>query len=124
MNVNETTESEVEIYRKFRPIEYISEDAVIYIQNNSICNTSSMHIRRTDFHILQHSINSDKRFMDVISKSNDKFFLTTDNIETRTMYVNKFGPKKILVYGHFRYIYKVHTTCYRHNKLLYMALNK
>ncbi len=105
MNTNETSESEFEIYRKFRPIKYIREDAVNYIQNNSICNTSSVHIRRTDFKVLKH-INSDKRFMEIISNSNDKFFLTTDNIETRNMYKNKFGPEKILVYGHFRYILK------------------
>lgn len=107
LNANETSETENEIYKKFRPIENIIEDALIYIQNNSICHSNSLHIRRTDFHVLERSLNSDKRFMEVISNSNDTFFLTTDNVETRKMYINKFGPRKILVYGHFRYIFIV-----------------
>ena len=92
---------EVSTYRQYRPIQLIRENAVEFVQNYSVCNGNSVHIRRTDFRMLLNKENSDERFMKTISESNLSFFLTSDNVETRSKYIDRFGHSKLLTFGHF-----------------------
>jgi hypothetical protein len=99
-------EIEYKMYSKYYPTREIMYKALSYIEKYNVCNSSAMHIRETDLavHISKQSNGRKKLSRDgfiqfVESRPpEESIFLLTDNPDTQTFFINKYGNKKILTY--------------------------
>ncbi|KAJ1429859.1 hypothetical protein B484DRAFT_56404 [Ochromonadaceae sp. CCMP2298] len=96
-------EGERQMYSRFFPTMEVMLKASAFINKHDICNCSAMHLRTTD---LDKVLGSGKRthlpayFRFVESRPPaEKVFILTDNPKTQRLFLQKYGPDKILVYS-------------------------
>jgi hypothetical protein len=76
-----------------------------FVESYSMCEQSAMHIRTTDMQRAleqkhRRGANLDAYFQFVESRpARERVFLLTDSPSTQTLFLNKYGPDKVLVYS-------------------------
>lgn len=95
---------EYNMYSRFWPTQSIMQRVTDFVRRNKICDSSAMHIRLTD--MSQHMKKKRKTvnlqsYFDFVETlpANEAVYLLTDNAETQKVFLDKYGPKKILVYA-------------------------
>eukprot|EP01041_Mallomonas_annulata_P008383 gene8383-17288_t len=90
-----------------KPTNVIEKLVMDYVTANNICNTTAIHVRRTDF--LKHPVGSKNhttdedffRFLDALPPE-EKIFLITDNYETQKLFMAKYGNNRVIYYQRIR----------------------
>lgn len=107
VNDDELLELQRSAYSQFVPVEDIKKAVHDYVNGHKICESTAIHIRRTDMdahpvflHKYTKNHTSDNEFVLFIESlpADEKVFLLTDNHQTQRELLSRFGPEKILVY--------------------------
>ena len=94
---------EYDMYKKYKPIPPIISKVMSFVKRHNICNCAAMHIRLTDLAAdmkkKNKHVNVQSYFEYVDSRpESQSIYLMTDNAETQRMFLDKYGPQKILVH--------------------------
>jgi hypothetical protein len=94
---------EYNMYSRYFPTREVMGKVNEFVRAHNICQASAMHLRLTD--MSQHlekkrkAVNINGYFRFVESRPKDEpVYLLTDNPTSQRLFLEKYGPKKILVY--------------------------
>lgn len=95
---------EYRMYSRFTPTQEIMNKVTTFVQKHNICEASAMHIRVTDLAVhmarKKKHINLESYFEFVESRPIDEpIYLLTDNPTTQSIFIEKYGRNKILLYS-------------------------
>lgn len=95
---------EYSMYSRYSPNREVMNKVTAFVQAHNVCSISAMHLRTTDLSIhlarKNKAVNIDSYFAFVESRPVDEaVFLLTDNPDSQKLFLDKYGPKKILVYS-------------------------
>jgi hypothetical protein len=95
---------EYEMYKRFVPTRRVMDKVTEYVRRHNICEASAMHLRVTDLAVhmarKKQAVNINSYFQFVESRPADEpIYLLTDNPESQNLFLQKYGPEKILVYS-------------------------
>ena len=98
------TQIEYNMYSRYAPTREVMNKVKKFVKTHNICQASAMHLRMTD--LSQHlakkhkvvNINSYFEFVDSRPKD-EPVYILTDNPDSQKMFLDKYGPQKILVYS-------------------------
>lgn len=95
---------EYSMYSRYIPTPRVMDRVLNYVVQHEICQCSAMHIRLTDLstHLARtkKAINVQAYYDFVDSRPQEEaIYLLTDNPVTQKAFLDKYGPKKILVYS-------------------------
>jgi hypothetical protein len=96
-------EIERKMYTRYIPNREIMQKVSAFVIKHNMCNSSAMHLRTTD---LDRQMGERKRtnfqsyFKFVESRPpEESVFLLTDDPKTQRVFLNKYGPSKVLTYN-------------------------
>eukprot|EP01038_Epipyxis_sp_PR26KG_P008200 gene8200-11092_t len=94
--------AQVSLYKKFILVKDVQRIVSVYVEENNICNSSSMHIRQTDMDVelkakQRANINKCRYFVET-RPLNESVYLMTDNPKTQSEFLSSYGSTKIKVY--------------------------
>lgn len=97
-------EIEYRMYSRFEPTREVMQKVDAFVKRFNICNASAMHLRVTDLaiHLARKKkvVNLESYFHFVESRPADEpVYLLTDNPKSQKLFLDKYGPKKIIVYS-------------------------
>lgn len=98
------TTIEYNIYSRYSASRDVMKKVTEFVTAHNICNASAMHVRVTDLSVAlaktRKKINMASYFAFVESRPPDEpVFLLTDNPDTQRLFLDKYGPKKIIFYS-------------------------
>lgn len=98
------TTIEYNMYSRYNASKDVMSKVTAFVNAHNICNASAMHLRATDLSAalakVNKKINMASYFAFVDSRPPDEpVFLLTDNPDTQRLFLDKYGPKKILFYS-------------------------
>ena len=95
---------EYNMYSRFAPTREVMAKVDAFVQAHNICTASAMHLRVTDLaaHMARKrkNVNIHSYFAFVDSRPADEpVYLLTDNPDSQKLFLDKYGPQKIIVYS-------------------------
>jgi hypothetical protein len=98
------TQIEYNMYSRYAPTREVMNKVKEFVKTHNICQASAMHLRMTDLsqHLARKHkvVNINSYFEFVESRPKDEpVYILTDNPGSQKMFLDKYGPKKILVYS-------------------------
>ena len=84
--------------KTLRPTKEVIEKVENFESKHNLLEYNGMHIRRGDNKFTtddREKISSDNKFFEIINKSNDKFFISTDSVKVAKEIKEKFGERII-----------------------------
>ena len=95
---------EYNMYSRYSANREVMNKVTAFVQAHNVCSISAMHLRTTDLSVhlarKNKAVNIDSYFAFVESRPVDEpVFLLTDNPDSQKLFLDKYGPKKILVYS-------------------------
>mmetsp|Transcript_1030 Transcript_1030/g.1141 ORF Transcript_1030/g.1141 Transcript_1030/m.1141 type:complete len:362 (+) Transcript_1030:270-1355(+) len=95
---------EYNMYSRYAANREVMKKVTAFVRAHNICTSSAMHIRTTDLstHLAKKNkgVNLNAYHSFVESRPVDEpVYLLTDNPETQKIFLDKYGPKKIIVYS-------------------------
>ncbi len=93
---------DIKLWIQLNPIQSIEDRVNSYVKENKICGITAMHIRKTDLEerLYQKKRTNIVKFFDWVESQPpaEPVYLLTDNPATQTLFLQKYGGAKILVY--------------------------
>lgn len=95
---------EYNMYSRYTVTREVMNKVTAFVQAHNVCSISAMHLRATDLSIhlarKNKGVNIASYYAFVESRPADEpVFLLTDNPDSQKLFLDKYGPKKILVYS-------------------------
>jgi hypothetical protein len=95
---------EYNMYSRYSPNREVMNKVAAFVKAHNVCSIAAMHLRTTDLSIhlarKNKAVNIDSYFAFVDSRPADEsVFLLTDSPDSQKIFLDKYGPKKILVYS-------------------------
>jgi len=98
------TQIEYNMYSRYAPTREVMAKVTAFVRQHRMCEASAMHLRMTDLsqHLAKKRkvVNIKSYFDFVESRPKDEpVYLLTDNPDSQRLFLDKYGPQKILVYS-------------------------
>ena len=95
---------EYDMYSRYVPNREVMNKVTAFVREYNICSSSAMHLRATDLstHLARENkrLNLASYYAFVESRPADEaVFILTDNPDSQRHFLDKYGPKKIIVYS-------------------------
>jgi hypothetical protein len=95
---------EYNMYSRYSPNREVMNKVAAFVKAHNVCSIAAMHLRTTDLSIhlarKNKAVNIDSYYAFVDSRPADEaVFLLTDSPDSQKLFLDKYGPKKILVYS-------------------------